>query len=212
MENEEGGLEYEQITYSKKRRIAFEIKDLLSGIAFPFIVSVIFSSTVISFASFDGDLGVALLALIGGEALFAAAMVVFGRANGASAYKKTVLHERKRSLGSSDELAVYGTGEYAVWKGLFIGFAVCIPFIIVQIVELCVSNTFCSFCLKYIFAWAYYPFSFLGERFQALNFIMILLPVLTHLLGYYLGKLKEIKVQEELASQELESKKKRKRK
>lgn len=208
MENE---IELEQITYSKKRKFLFEIKDMLAGIAFPFIVSVIFSSTVIAFSDFD-DIGISLLALLGGEALFIAAMIVFGRANGAAAYKKTVLHERKRTLGSSDELAVYHTGEYAIWKGIFIGFVITIPFIIFQIIQLCAPNTVCSFCLKYIFAWAYCPFSYLGDSYQALNFLMILLPVGTHTLGYYLGKRKEIKVQEELASQELERKNKRRKK
>ncbi len=205
-------IQLEQITYSKKRKFLFELNDLLAGIAFPFIISVIFSATVISFSAYDGDLAISLLALIGGEVMFVAAMFIFGRANGAAAYKKTILYDRKRSLGSSDELAVYGTGEYKLWKGAFIGFAVCIPFIIIQLIELCVHNTFCSFCLRYIFAWAYCPFSYLGERFEALNFIMILLPVLTHMLGYFLGKLKQIKVQEELASQELESKKGKRRK
>ncbi len=208
----EDEIELEKITYSGKRKFLFEVKDMLAGIAFPFIVSLIFSATIISFAAYEGDLGVSLVALIGGEALFIASLVVFGRANGMAAYKKTVLNEKKRSLGSSDERVVYHTGEYRLWKGIFLGFAICIPFLIIQTIELCVDNTFCSFCLKYLFAWAYYPFSFLGESYQALNYIMVLVPVGVHTLGYFLGKLKEIKVQEDLASQELERKGKRRKK
>lgn len=207
----EDEIELEQITYSKKRKVAFEIKDMLAGLIFPFVITVIFSATIIAFSAYNGDLTVKLLALIGGEVLLVVALIIFGRANGAAAYRKTVLHERKRTLGSSDERAVYGTGEYRLWKGALIGFIITVPFIIFQIIQLAVPNTFCSFCLQYLFAWAYCPFSALGERYQALNFIMILLPVGVHMLGYHLGKLKEIKVQEALASQELESKKKGKR-
>ena len=208
----ENDIQLEQITYSKKRKLLFELKDLFAGVAFPFIISIVFSSTVIMFASFDADLAVQLVALVGGEVLFTGALVIFGRANGAAAYRKTVSHERKRSLGSSDERVAYGTGEYKLWKGALIGFMITVPFILVQIIELIVPNVFCGFCLEYVFAWAYYPFSFLGKSYQALNFIMIILPVGVHTLGYFLGKLKEIKVQEELASQELERKSKRKKK
>lgn len=209
MENE---YELERITYSKKRKLLLEVKDMLSGIAFPFMISLIFSSTIIAFSAYRGDLAVSLIALIGGEIMFVAAMIIFGRANGVVAYKKAVLYEKKRSLNSSDEKAVYGTGEYRLWKGFFIGFSITIPFIIVQIIQIAAPNAFCSFCLQYLFAWAYCPFSFLGEKYQALNFILVLLPTGVHALGYYLGKLKGIKVQEELTSQELESKKKRKKK
>lgn len=208
----ENDVTVEGITYSKKRKFLFELKDLLAGIAFPFIITIIFSSTVIAFSAYSGDLGVSLLALFGGEVLLIIALLIFGRANGAAAYGKTVLYERKRALGSGDELAVYGTGEYKLWKGMLIGFIITVPFIIVQIIQLAAPNMVCSFFLQYIFAWAYCPFSLLGESYQALNFIMILLPVGVHTLGYFLGKLKGIKVQEELASQELERKNKRKKK
>ncbi len=209
MENEYG---FEQITYSTKRKILLEIKDLLAGIAFPFMISLIFSASIISFSAYNGDLAVTLVSLIGGEIMFIAALVVFGRANGAAAYKKTILHDRKRALGSSDEVSVYCTGEYRLWKGFLIGFILTVPFIIFQIIQLAAPNTFCKFCLQYLFGWAYCPFSLLGESYQALNFIMVLLPVGVHALGYYLGKLKQIKVQKELEAQELKGKKKRKKK
>ena len=209
----ENDFELEQITYTKKRKFFFEFKDMLAGIIFPFIVTLVFSASIISFSSDrDMDLTVKLISLIGGEILLIAAFIIFGRANGSAAYKKTVLHETKRSLGSTDEYAVYGTGEYKLWKGFLLGFVVTIPFIIFQIIQLAAPNTFCGFCLKYMFAWAYSPVTFFDEKLEALSFLMVLLPTGLHALGYYLGKLKEIKVQQELASQELERKNKRNRK
>lgn len=201
----------EEITYKKKKKFAYELKDLLTGAAFPFIISVLFSATIIAYSSYREDLGVSLLALIGGEALFIISLIIFGRANGAAAYRKFVLNDKKRELNSSDERAVYRTGEYALWKGALIGFIITIPFIIIQIIELCASNVFCSFCLEYIFAWAYCPFSYLGEKFEALNFIMVLLPVGVHMLAYYLGKIKEEKIQEQIAIESQKAKKKRKK-
>lgn len=201
----------EEITYTKKKKFAYELKDLLAGAAFPFIISVLFSATIIAYSSYREDLGVSLLALIGGEALFIISLIIFGRANGAAAYRKFVLNDKKRELNSSDEHAVYRTGEYALWKGALIGFIITIPFIIIQIIELCASNVFCSFCLEYIFAWAYCPFSYLGEKFEALNFIMVLLPVGVHMLAYYLGKIKEEKIQEQIAIESQKAKKKRKK-
>ena len=208
----ENDFELEEITYTKKRKLLFELKDMLAGLVYPFMVMIIFSSTIISFSSDRGtDLTVKLITLIGGEVLLIAALIIFGRANGAAAYKATVLHDRKRSLGSKDELCVYGTGEYRLWKGFLLGFILTVPFIIFLTIQLIAPNTFCSFCLKYVFAWAYSPVTFFDERFEALSYLMILMPVGLHALGYYLGKLKEIKVQQELASQELESKNKRRR-
>lgn len=201
----------EEITYSKKRKFLFELKDIFAGTAFPLMISVLFSATIIAYSSYRDDLGVSLLALVGGEALFIISLVIFGRANGAAAYRKFVLNEKKRELNSSDERAVYHTGEYALWKGALIGFLVALPFIIIQIIELAVSNVFCSFCLQYVFAWAYCPFSYLGEEWQALNFIMVLLPVGVHMLAYYLGKVKEEKIQEQIAIESQKARKKRKK-
>ncbi len=202
----------EEITYTKKKKFLFELKDILAGTAFPFIISVLFSATIIAYSAYREDLGVSLLALIGGEALFIISLVIFGRANGAAAYRKFVLNDKKRQLGSSDERAVYRTGEYALWKGALIGFLITVPFIIIQIIELIASNVFCSFCLEYIFAWAYCPFSYLGEEYEALSFIMVLMPVAVHMLAYYLGKIKEEKIQEQIAIESEKAKKKKRRK
>lgn len=65
-------------------------------------------------------------------------------------------------------------------------------------VELFYDNKACMFCLQYICGWAYFPFHYPGEKYQALNYIMIAVPVGVHMLGYYLGKLKQQKIQETL--------------
>ncbi len=171
---------------------------------------LVLSSTITLFADYQADLGVSLTALIGGEIMFAAALVIFGRANGSEAYSTTLLHEQKRELGSTDERVLCRTGEYALWKGALIAAILCVPFIIVQIIELCYPNVVCSYCLKYMFGWAYYPFSYLGESYQALNFIMILLPLTAHTVGYYFGKRKQIQIQEAVAEQNANKKRRKK--
>ncbi|MGN1060736.1 MAG: hypothetical protein ACI4QN_03295 [Candidatus Coproplasma sp.] len=186
--------------YSTKRKFWLEFKDIMSGCAFPFIIMVIFSSTIITFASTsEVDLVVRLIALIGGELMLAAAFFIFGRANGSDAYKKTVENARKRELNSSDEKVAYHTGEYALWKGTLIGFIICIPFLIILTIQLCIKNSFCTFMLQYVFSWGYAPFLFLGDGYAALSYVMIVFPVGIMTLGYFFGKLRQIKIQEELA-------------
>lgn len=192
-----------------KSKALLEFKDILAGVAFPFILTLVISSTILVFASYSKDLVIRLMALIGGEIMLAVSLVLFGRANGSTAYNKTLLHAQKRELGSTDETVVCRTGEYALWKGALIGFILCIPFIIFQIIELCAHNVVSSFCLQYMCGWAYYPFSFLGADYQALGFIMMIMPVGTHMLGYHLGKLKRIKARE---AEEAYTSKKRRRK
>ncbi len=181
------------------RRALLEFKDILAGVAFPLIVMLVISSTIIVYASYAADLAISLIALIGGEIMIAAALVIFGRANGGEAYKKTALHEQKRALGSTEETVISKTGEYSIWKGVLIGAIVCLPFLIFQIIELCYDNTVCNFCLQYMFGWAYFPFSYLGKSYQALNLIMIIMPVTAHTVGYYLGKVRQQKIQQAVA-------------
>lgn len=196
----EDNLELEEVTYSTKRKIWFEIKDILAGSAFPLIISAIFSATIMVFSNGEVDLFVKLISLIGGELMLAAAFFMFGRANGSEAYKKTVENARKRELHSSDEEVAYHTGEYSLWKGAVIGGIVCIPYLIVLTVEICVDNAFCNFCLQYIFAWGYGPFSFLGKAYLPLCYISVLFPIVLLTVGYYFGKLRQIKIQEKLAA------------
>lgn len=184
--------------YSRGRKFRLELVDMLQGVAFPFIIMVVFSASIIAFASSE-DLSISLLALIGGEIMLVAALIMFGRANGSEAYRKTVENDRKRLLHSSDEKCFYRTGEYALWKGAVIALITCIPFVIFLSIELIVDNSVCMFCLQYIFGWAYYPFSYLGKSYMALSFISIIIPVATMTVGYYLGKLRQLKIQEELA-------------
>lgn len=195
---------------SISRKIWLEFTDMLAGVAFPLILTIIFSSAIISFAS-TSDLALSIIALVGGEILLVGALIIFGRANGANAYKNTVEHAQKRELGSTDEKVNYRTGEYALWKGAVIALMVCVPFIIFQTIELIVPNTFTGFCMRYVFAWAFYPFSYLGKEYQALNYIMIILPVGVHMLGYHLGKLKEMKIRQKLAESAEYRKKQRKK-
>lgn len=209
------GGERERVTPDKRtvplsRRIWLECKNMIADVAFPFIVMIVLSTTIISFASYSADLGISLIALIGGEIMITAALVVFGRANGGTAYGKTVLNEQKRSLGSTDEKVVCRTGEYALWKGILIGAVLCLPFVIFQVIELCYDNSVCNFALQYICGWAYYPFSYLGKGYQALNFILVILPIAAHTTGYYLGKLKQIKVQEAVAERQANKKRRKK--
>ncbi len=174
--------------------------------AFPFIITLVISSTILVFASYSGELAVSIIATVGGEAMLIAALIIFGRANGSAAYKKTALNSQKRELGSKEEQVLCRTGEYAVWKGIVIGLILCVPFLIFQTIELCYHNLVCSFCLQYMCGWAYYPFSYMGEGFQALNYILIIVPVGAHTLGYWLGKLKQEKLQRQIAETNAEKK------
>jgi hypothetical protein len=192
----------------KREKVLWEIKDLLAGMAFPFIIMIIFSATIIMFAGFE-DETVEAIALIGGEVLIIAAFIIFGMQNGATAYRKYILGEQKRKLNSSDKKSIYRTGEYAVWKGLVIGFATTVPFIIFQAINLIVPNTFCEFILLYACGWAYYPISLLGIP-QAIDFVMIILPVGVHFLGYYLGMKKEMRIQQIIAEESKKANKKKK--
>lgn len=194
----------------KRQKFLWEFIDLLTGAAFPFIIMCIFSSTIIMFAASE-DVAVQLLAVIGGDILLLGAYVIFGRQNGATAYRKHVLNEQKRSLNSSDKRSIYATGEYEVWKGAVIPLITCVPFIIFQIIDLCAPNTFTSFMLEYACGWAYFPISLTGAP-QALDFALIILPVAAHLTGYILGKRKEENLQKEIAEESENFNKKKRRK
>lgn len=193
----------------KNEKFWGEVKDLLIGAAFPFVIMIVFSTSIIMFASFD-DLAIQIIATVGGEALLVVAFVIFGRQNGASAYRKFVLHERKRALNSSDKKSIYKTGEYALWKGFVIPLIVTVPFLVFQIVNLCSPNSFTEFILLYACGWAYFPLSFFGAH-QAYNFILIALPVGVHAAGYAAGKRKEEAIQKKIEEENAKLSKKRKK-
>ncbi|MDE6373962.1 MAG: EamA family transporter [Clostridia bacterium] len=63
---------------TKGRKFALELKALLADAAFPFVVMIVICTTILVYASFAEDLTVSLIALIGGEVMFAGALVIFG--------------------------------------------------------------------------------------------------------------------------------------
>lgn len=195
---------------STGEKVWWEIKDLLIGAAFPFIIMIVFSTSIMLFAGFD-DLAVGIIAVVGGEAMLIVAYIIFGKQNGATAYRKYILGEKKRQLNSSDKKSIYKTGEYALWKGFLIGFITTIPFIILQTVQIIVPTDFIGFVLMYACGWAYFPLKFFGAP-EAVNYVCIILPVGVHAAGYVLGKFKEIKTQQLIAEQKEKQNKKRKHK
>ena len=55
--------DYTAKTCTLSRKILLEIKDLLAGIAFPLIVMLVISSTILAYASYTKDIAVSLIAL-----------------------------------------------------------------------------------------------------------------------------------------------------
>lgn len=184
-----------------------ELKDLLTGAAFPLIVLLVFSTTIIMFADFD-ELPIALLALIGGELMTIVSFIAFGRYNGMHAYTKFVTNETMRSAGSKDKNVVYATGEYALWKGFAIGLITAIPYILIELVHCIYPNLFCEFMLKYACGWAYFPCQ-LANIHHAIGLVFVVIPTVTHAIGYVIGKNAVIK---ENARQAAENEKAKSRK
>ena len=194
----------------KRQKILYEIRDLLTGAAFPLMLQLVLSASVILFADANGEIAIQVFALVVGEIMLIAAYVIFGRQNGISAYRKTVLATKKREMGSTDEKVYYKTGEYAIWKGSVIAVISVIPFILFQFIQCLAPNTFCEFLLKYAFGWAAYPFKVFGLKIEWLNFIWIVIPIGVHTGAYFWGGLQEKKKQELLEkAQEIKDKKKK---
>lgn len=194
----------------KNKAYLAEIIDLLAGAAFPLMLQLILGASIISYAGYGSDAGFSVLAVAIGEILLVAAYFVFGRQNGITAKMKSVQQEKKRMLGTDDIKALYKCGEYAVWKGVLIGFITCLPFIIFQIANLASPNQACLFALKYVFGWAYYPFT-LGGLSQWFNFICVIILVGIHAGAYVYGGYKEDLRQKKVAeAEELRGKKRRK--
>ena len=193
----------------KRQKVLLEIKDFLIGAAFPLMLQLILSASIILFADANGEKEIQAFALAVGEIMLIAAYVIFGRQNGIAAYRKTVVTSKKREMGSNDAKVYYKTGEYALWKGAVIGAISTVPFIIFQFIQCVAPNVFCEFILKYAFGWATYPFIVMGVDISWLNFIWIIIPVGVHTLAYFWGGFKERKRQELLEkAQEIKGKKK----
>ena len=193
----------------KRQRILLEIRDILVGAAFPFMLQLVLSASVILFADANGEAAIQAFALAVGEVMLIGAYLIFGRQNGVSAYRKTVVTGKKREMGSNDVKVYYKTGEYAIWKGVVIGAVSVIPFIIFQFIECLAPNKFCDFILKYAFGWAAYPFKVFGVETEWLNFIWIIIPIGVHTAAYFWGGYQERKRQAILEkAQEIKDKKK----
>lgn len=182
----------------KGKIIWLEIKDLLSGAAFPLMLMLILSASVISFASYDGDVVLSIVVLVIGEILLAGAYVIFGRQNGIIAVRRSVQYAKKREVGTDDVKAIFKVGEYSPYKGIVIPLISCIPFIIIQFIECLAPNVVCGFLIKYAFCWAYYPFG-LADLSQWLDFIMIIPLCAIHFGAYMWGVKHEEKKQLKIA-------------
>ena len=147
----------------RARRILLEFFDLLKGAAFPFIVMCVFSTTIILFYGFE-DLAVQIISVVFGEGLMIAAFIMFGRQNGAAAYRKFKMNEGKRKLGSKDEKILFRTGEYAPWKGFVIGFISASFFLVLQIIKCFGDFQFVNFMLEYACGWAISPFEVINDN------------------------------------------------
>ena len=82
----------------KRQRVLLEIKDFLAGAAFPFMLQLVLSASVILFADYNDEPVIQGFALAAGEIMLIAAYFIFGRQNGVSAYRKTVLTQKKRDM------------------------------------------------------------------------------------------------------------------
>ena len=194
------------------KKFLLELRDLLVGAAFPFMLQLIFSASVILFASYTDEIGLSIAALVFGEVLLCGAYVIFGRQNGIVAYRRTVQNTKKREAGSTEPRAVLYVGEYALYKGFVIALISCVPFILIQIINAAAPNDPCHFILMYAFGWAWFPFELVNLSgaglSEWLNLIWIVLPVAVHALAYFLGAGKEKKKQDVVAkAQELKGKK-----
>lgn len=197
------------------KKILWEIVDLLTGAAFPLMLQLVFSASVILFADYGGvDMALAVVILVVGELFVGGAYFICGRQNGITALRRGVQNEKKRMNGSNDLKAELGIGEYALYKGFIIALISCVPFMLFQFIECVAHNSFCDFLLKYAFGWAAYPFKLAGQSSGGispwLNFIWILYPIAVHAFAYWFGAMKEQKRQQIVAEAQ-ESKANRKK-
>ena len=187
----------------KRLKFLYEVKDMLAGAAFPLMLQLILSVSFIGMATaITEDFALSVVMLVLGEILLCAAYVIFGRQNGITAVRKLVVQAKKRDIGTADKQAQYGTGEYSAYKGFLIGFITCIPYVLVQLIELCAHNSFCYFLLQYVFGWAAIPFTY-ANLSGWLNFLWIILPTAVHGVTYIIAAHREWAKQREIASRQI---------
>lgn len=197
-------------------KFLYELRDMLAGAAFPIMLQIFCSTSVILFADYNDEPVLQVFVLAVGEILLAGAYVLFGRQNGLTAYRRTVQGEKKREANPFDLRAAYKTGEYALWKGFVIGALSCAPFILFQFIQCVAPNAVCDFMVKYAFGWAAYPFIVISEAPSVgtlspwLNFIWVLLPVGIHAAAYLWGAYGEKKRQIKMAEAQRQVKDKKK--
>ncbi len=85
----------------KSNKILYEIRDMLTGAAFPIMLQLIFSTSIILFADYNEEPVLQVFVLVFGEILLAGAYVVFGRQNGLAAYRRTA----KKSAPSARQIS-----------------------------------------------------------------------------------------------------------
>lgn len=169
------------------------------------MLQIVFSTSIILFADYNGEPALQIFILVFGELLLAGAYVIFGRQNGLAAYRRTVQGEKKRSAQPDDIGASFKTGEYAPWKGFAIGAVSCVPYMFFQFIQCVAPNVAFEFIVKYAFGWAAYPFIVIAEAPSVgtlspwLNFIWVILPVCIHALAYFWGAAGEKKRQQKVA-------------
>lgn len=180
----------------KVQKFFYELGDLVKGAALPFIVMCVFSTTIILFYGFD-DMAVRVMAVVFGDGLLAGAFVMFGRQNGAAAYRAFKMNESKRRIGGHDKKVVFRTGEYSPWKGFAIGFIAAVPFLVLQAIKCCGEVTFVNFLLEYACGWAVAPLSVISDAVpQPYYLLMAVFPVCIHGGFYIQGMYAERKRQE----------------
>ncbi len=186
----------------KFKKFGLEFVDMLKGAAFTIIVMCVFSSLIIMFSSYTDEIAVQLIAIIGGEGMLIAALVIFARTNGSEAYKTTLTNNTKRMIKSKEQKVIFKTGEYAVWKGFVIGFITVVPFIILQTIYCIHEYYFVYVLIDYSCGWAVEPFNMAGNIPQPVYFVMALIPIAMHGGFYIYGKHWEAKRQAKITRAE----------
>ena len=182
----------------KRKKFLLELKDLLTGAAFPIMLMCFLSASIISFTTASEELPMQILILVIGEILLCGAYVIFGKQNGVTAYRKTIQNGKKRNIDPSDVKARLYVGEYALYKGFLIAFISCIPFIIFQIIGAAAPNKVCDFMLQYAFGWAVFPFKF-ASLSPWLNLLFVIPLTCVHAVAYVWGGKTEEKKQNRVA-------------
>ena len=208
---QEGLVNYKLSPKLRFQQFFYELGALVKDAIFPFIVMCVFSTTIILFYSFE-DVAVQILATVLGEALMIGAFVMFGRQNGAAAYRKYKINDGKRKLGKREKKVVFRTGEYSPWKGFVTGFISAVPFLILQIIKCTGEYDFVNFMLEYACGWAVAPLNVISSSIpQPYYLLMIIFPVCIHGGFYIQGMFAERKRQEIITRAEDDMKKGRKK-